>query len=152
MSLIKITISAVGVLIVMIVFMVTFDSFGFTNLQALVITSQNYKQFASCIGDFSDQKPSSFKIIQAAINSDGKKDAIVQYTKGPQCGSGGCVYELCVSDSNTGSYRHIPFGLTGKSIEVLQTITNNMHDLELNHDVHLVMSWNGSAYELTTNY
>ena len=152
MSTFKISISALGVLIVLIILMITVNPVRFTNLQALLITSQTYKPFVSCIHSFTNQDPTLFKITQTSINSDDKKDAIVQYTKGVQCGSGGCVYELCVSNSSTHSYQYVSFGLAGKSIEVLQTITNSMHDIELNHDAHLLMTWDGSAYKLSTNY
>lgn len=150
MNLLKTTIGALGGLLIVVVCLLVLAQNKGYQLSASVFESQNYKPYASCIRSFTNEDPSAFKITEVSLNSDGKADALVQYTNKDQCGSGGCIFELCLSN-NTGSAEHIPFGLTARSIDVLQTVTNSMHDLEINKDDHLIMSWNGKEYNLNQN-
>lgn len=142
-----------GASVALIVFITTsnivdFSKFG--GVEALLIFSQKNEVYAECISQISEEE-NKFKLTQVIINSDFKDDAILQYTKEPQCGNAGCVYELCISNAD-GTYTHTPFGYAGHSIAVKNTITEGMHDLMLNNDKNASMVWDGSTYVLNSSY
>lgn len=144
-------VSIVGIFI-MILFTAQLEILNISKLAGQVIASQSQNIYQECIKSFSQEKKSNFIISKENINSDGKEDAIVQYKNELNCGSAGCVFEICLSTSNN-AYTHLPFGYAGESLKAKQTVTNDMADLMLNNDESLILTWNGSSYELfTTNY
>lgn len=117
---------------------------------ASVLGSQQNTTYRACIREFSDQDYSSFTITKADINTDDKKDAIVQSTEESLCGTAGCITQLCVSTPQ-GEYAYIPFGYATKEIKIAETVTLLMHDLVLNNDENATMIWDGLQYQLSTN-
>lgn len=106
---------------------------------------------ASCIASFApDKKMDDFDISTAKINNDEIPDAVIRYTNPGYCGSAGCVYELCVSD-RAGLYTYVPFSIAAHVLVVSETVTNDVHDIELNNDPHLLFTWDGSRYVLNPN-
>jgi hypothetical protein len=79
------------------------------------------------------------------LNDDGKKDVIAIVESGKTCGTGGCIASIFVEDE-FGTLVAIPFTYAVKHIEVLDSLTQGMHDLKLNNDEHRRMIWNGSTY------
>lgn len=127
-----------------------FDIRDLSGIAAQVISSQQQGIYRSCIKTFSENTLSTFKISEMRINNDSIDDAVVSYTKGPQCGTTGCVNELCVSNDQ-GEYIHVPFGFAARSIVAKETINSDMHDLMLNNDSQTRMTWNGTRYILSSN-
>ena len=117
---------------------------------ASVIGSQNKIVYAECITQFSEEKLSAFTLTPVHLDSNNSIDALVQYADGEECGSAGCVYEICVQD-DSGSYTHIPFGFAAEEIELGETTSNGMKDLILNNDKNRTMSWDGQTYTLNSN-
>jgi hypothetical protein len=72
----------------------------------------------------------------------------VRYKTSDACGSAGCVYELCISNT-TGGLEHIPFGYAANELSTQNTKTNGMADLILNGDKNTRMTWDGSQYQLS---
>lgn len=120
---------------------------GFT---ASVFASQQKNAYRECIQSFTDVEIQKLAVTTTDINTDGVRDAIITYTEGPQCGTAGCVTEICIS-SNQNTFTHLPFGLAVQSIQVKETLTNGMRDITLNDDSQMELTWNGEAYALTTN-
>lgn len=104
-----------------------------------------HSAYEQCIREFSTKSIDRFDINEAYINSDTQVDAIVAHTDGAECGSGGCVHELCIADQDTG-YRHMSFGFAAQEVAVQETLTNDMHDLILNNSKDLRLQWDGHMY------
>lgn len=125
----------------------SFSQFA-VSIGASVIGSQKTEQFVNCIRKFSDKKMSDFSILPAEINSDSNLDAFVKFKTKPECGTAGCVVEICISEGNN-QFTYVPFGFAAQTVHTMNTLTNGMHDLLLNNDPHLTMSFNGEAYVLS---
>jgi hypothetical protein len=130
-----------------IVFFLSHGGFKNVELQALLISTQTREVLAECISTFSDKNPELFSIAKTHLDDNRLEDFIVTHTDGGACGSAGCIAELCVGEPG-GSYRHIPFGIAAKSIEIKNTITNKMHDVTVNGNSESVFVWDGMMYRL----
>lgn len=118
-----------------------------SNTLANVIASQQTALYNACIESF-DTKTSKahFSISKAHINIDDIEDAVLLYTDDAHCGSGGCQAEFCISEADT--FVHVPFGFAAHSIEIQETITNQMHDVLIKGNSNSKMIWDGSSYIL----
>jgi len=125
------------------------NTFPAVRNMAAVITNQHTSLFKECISSFSDKSIDEFETTLVNLNADKVKDGIIRHTGGEYCGSGGCVYELCLSEDK-GNYTHVSFGFAAQSLTVKETSTNGFRDLILNNDDDLHMSWNGTAYSLNS--
>lgn len=146
MTAIKRTLLSIGIISLLFVFFTVFHYFGNNPGLAAVFSSQQKLIYAECISTFSNQPLTAFEITPAYINEDDIEDAIVRATSADQCGTGGCIYELCIS--HAGSHQYVPLSIAAKKLEVSMTVTKGMKDLILNSDKQLTMSWNGSSYKL----
>lgn len=86
-------------------------------------------------------------VTSTRLNEDGIKDHVVRLQDEDNCGSGGCSYELCLGRSGGGA-RHIDFGYAAHEFSTLPALSNDMHDIILNNEASLRLSWNGTRYEL----
>ncbi len=114
---------------------------------ASVFSSQAKIIYADCISTFSNQPQHAFTITSAHLNTDTEPDAIIAYTQGEECGTAGCIHELCIADQTKG-YLHVPLGLAVHQLNTKETLNGGMHDLMLNNDPELMMTWDGSKYIL----
>jgi hypothetical protein len=85
------------------------------------------------------------QIETAYINNDSRKDIIASIESPHVCGTGGCVTTIFLQ-TETHEIEAIPFAFAVKEIRVKDSITNHMHDLEINGDKTAHMSWNGTQY------
>jgi hypothetical protein len=81
----------------------------------------------------------------ADLNEDGKKDVIAIVQSEATCGSGGCIASIFL-ENEVGELTAVPFQYALRHIEVLESMTNSMHDLRINHDTTSRMIWNGAEY------
>ena len=81
------------------------------------------------------------------INDDKKKDIVAIVESSKTCGGGGCISTMYIQDDYNG-YSPINFQFAVKEIDVMSTLTNNMHDIMINGDTKSMMTWNGSQYVL----
>lgn len=84
------------------------------------------------------------------INNDKKKDLLVILDSRFSCGTGGCIATLFMQNSDK-KFEPIPFSYTATTIEPLESFTNQMRDLEIDHDKNKILIWNGSHYEPIVN-
>lgn len=136
----------IAVIVTAAFFIFTLTSDRVTNI-ATVIGSQQKLIYADCILTYSGLPLGSFVITGADINDDQIRDAFVRYSEGPECGSKGCIHEICISDA-AHTFVHVPFGYAAHEISTLNTMSDGMKDLMLNNDKNLIMRWNGSQYVL----
>ena len=86
----------------------------------------------------------SYEVVRERIDTDSTKDIIIQDTSADACGSVGCIYEIClVSD---GEVTRNPFGFAAEDFIVMDTITNNRHDIQLQGKSTLNFKWDGDRY------
>jgi hypothetical protein len=79
----------------------------------------------------------------AYINSDQSLDIIVRVESDDTCGSGGCITTIFLQ-TDIGTFEPVPFTYAIKSFKVLETLTNQMHDIQVNGDG--LITWDGSKY------
>jgi hypothetical protein len=79
------------------------------------------------------------------INDDGYDDIIAIQHTDKTCGTGGCIATIFLNGPD-GSLMPLSFQIAVKAVAVLESTTNGMHDLRLNHDETSRMIWNGSTY------
>lgn len=84
------------------------------------------------------------------ISNDKDKDIVVTMISDKSCGTGGCLTAIFIQKDDT--FEPIDFSYVVQDIKVLETITQNMHDLRINKNAKSKMTWNGSHYELETLY
>ncbi len=83
-------------------------------------------------------------ITSAYINTDGNLDLVVRVESGDTCTSTGCITTL-FTQTDFGTIVPVPsFAFAIKSIEVLESISNQMHDIRINDES--VLKWNGAEY------
>ena len=85
----------------------------------------------------------------AYINTDSKKDIIARIESPHTCGTGGCITTIFLQ-TDIQTIEPIAFNFAVKEIRVKDSITNQMHDLEINGDTTSYMSWNGKEYVIGT--
>lgn len=81
------------------------------------------------------------------LNNDGKKDVIAIVESALTCGTGGCIASIFL-ENDLGELSAIPFAYAVRDIEVLESMTQGMHDLRVNKDSTSKLVWNGSTYVL----
>jgi hypothetical protein len=79
------------------------------------------------------------------LNDDGKKDVVAIVESGMTCSSGGCTATIFM-ESDAGELKPIPIPYPVEHVEVLESLTNGMHDLRINHDEANRMIWDGTTY------
>lgn len=90
--------------------------------------------------------PDDAKIIitPAYINTDEKIDFVVRVESKDTCASTGCITTL-FTQTDFGTVKPVAsFAFAIQSIEVLESITNQMHDIRINDKSTL--KWNGTEY------
>ena len=131
--------------------------FGFATVNnagglASVITGVS-TQADSCIEavntrDGLELDSSDYDVRYEHVDSKGNKDVIIQNVNQEYCGSAGCVFEIClVHDDNI---ELISFSYAGEKLEVLDSLSNNMHDLLLKGSNDTKLTWDYSRYVRTT--
>jgi hypothetical protein len=120
---------------------------GLGNAASAILSTGSRTQLMDCLlaiphNGSSEQWP----IERADINTDGREDAFVRIAD--QCGNAGCIYEMCLSTPE-GDYVYGHLGIAAKEIATRPTVNDGMHDIQINGDGGLTMSWNGSSYELS---
>jgi hypothetical protein len=116
------------------------------NAASAILGMSARTQLASCLLSIPyNGTPDSWTIERTDINTDGRPDAFVRIED--QCGNAGCIYEMCLSTPE-GDYAYEHLGIAAKEIRTQPTAMDGMHDIEINGDGGLTMSWNGSSYEL----
>ena len=109
------------------------------------VTGAMKNKYAECVLSFSEIN--NVTITESHINTDDTKDGIIKINDAQNCGSGGCIHELCVTNK-AGEAVHVNFGFAADLIEVEDTVTNGMHDIRLNKNENLKMVWDGTQYKL----
>ena len=143
----KIFLFSLLTLCVLLLLFIASDTLNFSAITASVIGSKEMK-YEACIAAFAqDYKKGSFSITEGHINTDTVEDAIIRYRDKAHCGSGGCIYQLCISNES-GGHTFVDFGYAAQSIQIKQTITNQMHDLVFNDEKTSKMIWDGTKYQL----
>ena len=102
---------------------------------------------AACIEQISDTSSiADYESTQVRIDNDSIKDFVLKGTSDPLCGSAGCIHELCLVTKD--SVRLIPFGFATKELAILNTLTEDFHDIELRKPSRVQMRWNGTNYAI----
>lgn len=150
-----------SVLLVGAIIVSAYSAFGFsffTNAAALILNSSdahtlerlvisNYNKTVA--EDQRLQTNTSVHIEFAYINNDTRKDVIATLESGSTCGTGGCMTRIMLTN-DSGAYDEIQFNYAVKSIDVQGSLTNEMHDLQINGDSQNLMRWDGKQYTLNT--
>lgn len=116
---------------------------------AAVIGSTGSKQAQQCIDTLHKTNNNAFEVydvVPSLLNNDSRQDYILKTSSVQNCGSAGCVHELCIA--HTDSIEIIPFGYAAESITVKNTSTNGMRDLHLQGKSASSLQWNGQRYIL----
>lgn len=79
------------------------------------------------------------------LNNDGKQDVIAIVESSTTCSGGGCIASIFMENA-VGELTAIPFKVAVQHIKVLESMTQGMHDLEVNHDEAYRMVWDGTTY------
>ena len=90
-----------------------------------------------------------FVLTPVHLNNDHELDVIARIESTATCGSGGCVTTLFVRTED-GLLEAIPFSYAIKQIEVLESVTQGMHDIRLNESIGSTMIWDGTQYSTNT--
>ncbi|MCF7815689.1 MAG: hypothetical protein K9M10_01335 [Candidatus Pacebacteria bacterium] len=89
----------------------------------------------------------AFKINPVYINTDKRIDLVASVNSEATCGTGGCIVTLYIQNDER-EYIPLNFAYTVKELSVKNSITNEMHDLEINNDDSMILKWNGEEYSL----
>ncbi len=84
-------------------------------------------------------------LTEANITTSGSNDYIARLTSDAFCGTNGCVYELCTTNSS-GEAQLINFGYAGTSLAPAGTYNDGMVDLLLNDEFRL--TWTDGQYTI----
>ncbi len=127
--------------------LVTFSQLSDKNLLASVITSDSLEK--SCVDAINERDSlhttiHEYEIRHERINADRTNDVVLKGTQGGQCGSAGCVYELCLNIKNKAKL--ISFGYAGQGLIVKNVLTNGMHDISIGQANAVVFIWDGTRY------
>jgi hypothetical protein len=118
---------------------------GFTQDELNTRILNHYKE--AVLGGVSEFTPDAIDTTITDLNDDGKKDVIAVTESPLTCGGGGCIASIFL-ENEFGELVALPFSYAVKNIEVLASLTNGMHDLEVNSEQSQRMVWNGSTYVL----
>lgn len=122
---------------------VLLNTTGQINLAAVITGITN--EASSCIEQLRDESTfSDYEIIPARLNSGPEKDYILKGLNESLCGSAGCVHRLCIVEGQKG--RIIPFAYAAETLRVKDTITNEMHDIQLQGNSISNLQWDGARY------
>lgn len=80
------------------------------------------------------------------INEDNMIDMSAVVKAPETCGSGGCITTLFIQQTN-GGYIPVNFQYALKSLRVLDSMTNGMHDIEINDTKNAILTWDGTMYQ-----
>lgn len=116
------------------------------NVRATIITHYNEHILS---GSDTLDADTEVSIETAYINNDSRKDIIASIKSPHTCGTGGCVTTIFLQ-TDTQEIEPIQFKFAIKELHVKDSITNHMHDLEINGDGSSFMSWNGEQYVIST--
>lgn len=144
----KLLIAAFSTGIVTLGFVAISDTGGL----AAVVTGAN-NQADKCIEavntrDGLELNSSDYEVRYDHVNSGGGKDVIIKNVNEEYCGSVGCVFEICLVDDS--EVELISFSYAGERLEVLDSLSNNMHDLLLEGNNDTRLTWDYSRYVRTT--
>jgi hypothetical protein len=130
----------------------------FTNSASVIMSGVNTAELHELIRNhynehvFKHEKElaSGAKIIPtpAYINSDQDLDIVVRVESDDTCGSGGCITTIFLQ-TDIGTFEPVPFTYAIKSFKVLETLTNQMHDIQVNGDG--LITWDGSKYTVSAS-
>ena len=82
--------------------------------------------------------------VKSRLNTDSTKDIILTATGDKQCGSAGCIHELCLIQNNTPEI--ISFGYAADTLVVKDTASNGMYDIQLQGKSTTDLQWDGERY------
>ncbi len=113
-----------------------------SHIQKLVID-----EFNKNISEASKQVPKDARVtlVVTHLNTDRNADLIATIDAPEACGTGGCIPNLMIKSAK-GEFEIVRFGYAVKSIEVVDSVTEGMHDLRINGDLENLMTWNGKQY------
>lgn len=80
------------------------------------------------------------------VDTNGSKDLVVTVDSKPTCGSGGCITTIFLTNDMREPTPVRTFKYATRELEVLESITMGMHDLELNGSKKNRMTWDGTQY------
>lgn len=86
-----------------------------------------------------------FVLTPVHLNNDRNLDVIARIESPTTCGGGGCITTLFVRTEDN-LLEAIPFSYAVKDIEVLESVTQGMHDIRLNKSIDSTMIWDGNQY------
>ncbi len=87
----------------------------------------------------------AFVLTPVHLNSDRDLDLIARVESADTCGGGGCITTLFVRTED-GLLTPLSFAYAVKEIEVLESVTDGMHDIRLNGNIDGTMVWDGNQY------
>ena len=101
--------------------------------------------YRTTVLDVGELYADAIKTTVADLNEDGKDDIIAVVESGTTCGANGCIASIFM-ENESGELVAIPFSYAVKDIEVLESSTGNMHDLQINGNTSHRLIWNGTTY------
>ncbi|MFT5849509.1 MAG: hypothetical protein ACI9H6_000318 [Patiriisocius sp.] len=114
------------------------------NQMASVITGTD-SRVSQCIQALPESKRDTpYDSISTRLNTDSHKDIILKASGEAYCGSAGCAYELCVVKNSV--VTNIPFGYAAEELQVSNTLTNGMYDIQLLGKSNTNFQWDGTHY------
>jgi Na+-translocating ferredoxin:NAD+ oxidoreductase RnfG subunit len=90
-----------------------------------------------------------FVLTPIHLNTDRDLDIIARVESPATCGGGGCITTLFVRTED-GLLESVSFAYAVKELEVLESVTNEMHDIRLNGSMESTMVWDGKQYSTNT--
>jgi hypothetical protein len=109
---------------------------------------EHYK--SNILGGVTDLYADAVTTTISDLNNDGKEDVIAIVESSATCTGGGCVASIFM-ENGVGELTALPFRMAVQHIEVLESMTQGMHDLKVNHDETYRMVWDGSTYVIENN-
>lgn len=126
----------------------------YTQGASLVLSGLSAKDIQSTVREYYNKKVLSdgkilsddtdIQITPAYVNNDRELDIIARIESTDTCGGGGCLTTLFIQ--NEGTLEPVSFTYAVKEIQVLESITNQMHDIRINNDKDKVFVWSGEQY------
>ncbi len=123
-------------------------------LMATGMTESNLKTFVrdyyeeSILSDEQELGDAKIILTYVDINTDSAKDIIAVVESDATCGNSGCITTIFLTDEMREPVAIPGFRYASKEIRVLETITNGMHDLEINKNKKSRLTWDGTRYQL----
>lgn len=126
----------------------TFSSFTESGGFAAVITGTD-TDVDACIAAIYERDQitltdAAYEVTYEHVDADKRKDIILKNTSEKYCGSAGCVFEIClIADSGV---ELIAFSYAAQDITILDSLTQQMHDIQLTGKSNVTLVWDTSNY------